>query len=155
LVNLAGLYHRLDRFDEAEKLFVEAIAIDEKAYGANHTEVAIDLNNLAWLYAQQGKFEKAEGLILRALAIREATYGAAHPDVAESLDDLAELMQQMGRIDDAREAERRALDIRTRLWDDSGGEIRGRPATGRRLAGGLRRAGHAVGGIQPGRAVGL
>ena len=99
LVNLASLYQTLDRFDEAEKLFLQAVAIDEKAYGANHTEVAIDLNNLAWLYAQQGKYAKAEELILRALAIRETTYGSTHPEVAESLDDLASLMEEMGRID--------------------------------------------------------
>ena len=55
---------------EAEPLYQRALAIDENALGADHPDVAIDLNNLALLYHTQGKYAEAEPLYQRALAIR-------------------------------------------------------------------------------------
>jgi tetratricopeptide (TPR) repeat protein len=52
--------------------------IDEKALGANHHEVATDLNNLAALYYRQKKYTEAEPLIKRSLAIDEKTLDANH-----------------------------------------------------------------------------
>ena len=37
------------KYDEAEPLYVRAMAIDEKVYGPDHPEVATDLNNRAGL----------------------------------------------------------------------------------------------------------
>ena len=41
------------KYDEAEPLYVRAMAIDEKVYGPDHPEVARDLNNRAELLQQQ------------------------------------------------------------------------------------------------------
>ena len=41
---------------EAEPLYLQALAIDEKVYGKDHPDVAIDLNNLAGLYKAQVRF---------------------------------------------------------------------------------------------------
>src|SRR5205085_2128669 len=72
-------------------LYRRALAIDEKAHGPDHADVAIDLNNLAVLYDAQGKYAQAEPLHRRALAIFEKVHGPDHPDVAASLDNLAVL----------------------------------------------------------------
>ncbi len=50
-------------------LYRHALAIDEKALGADHPGVATDLNNLAVLLAEKGDFAEAEPLIRRAVAI--------------------------------------------------------------------------------------
>jgi hypothetical protein len=39
----------ISRLAEAEPLFRRALAIDEKSFGPDHPEVAMDLNNLAGL----------------------------------------------------------------------------------------------------------
>ena len=51
------------------------MAIDEKALGPDHPNVAIDLNNLGVLYDAQGKYSEAEPLFKRALAIDEKALG--------------------------------------------------------------------------------
>jgi hypothetical protein len=51
----------------------------EKAYGANHLDVAMTLGNLAALYWSQRKFAVEERLDRRALAIREKVLGANIP----------------------------------------------------------------------------
>ena len=41
------------KYDEAEPLYRESLAIDKKIYGDEHPEVATDLNNLAGLLKAQ------------------------------------------------------------------------------------------------------
>ena len=41
------------KYDEAEPLYRESLAIDKKIYGDEHPEVATDLNNLASLLESQ------------------------------------------------------------------------------------------------------
>ena len=59
-----------------------ALAIDEKSYGPEHPNVAIDLNNLAQLLQDTNRLGEAEPLMKRALAIDEKSYGPEHPTVA-------------------------------------------------------------------------
>src|SRR5680860_1259347 len=70
-----------------------ALAIDEQSYGAEHPNVARDLNNLALLLQATNRLAEAEPLMRRALAIDEQSYGAEHPEVAIDLNNLAQLLQ--------------------------------------------------------------
>jgi Tetratricopeptide repeat len=54
---------------DAEPLYKRALAISEKALGADHPAIAVRLNNLAALYHAQGRYADAEPLAKRALAI--------------------------------------------------------------------------------------
>jgi hypothetical protein len=56
----------------------------ESQLGADHPQVATDLNNLAYLYKSQGRYSEAEPLFLRSLSIRESQLRADHPS-ADSL----------------------------------------------------------------------
>ncbi len=58
---------------------MRAIAIDEKALGPEHPDLATDYNNLANLYTNQGRYQEAEPLYQRAIAIRERVFGPEHP----------------------------------------------------------------------------
>ncbi|HMW02860.1 MAG TPA: CHAT domain-containing protein, partial [Acidobacteriota bacterium] len=80
-----------DKGDEvkAESLHQRALAIREKALGADHPETANSLDNLAVLYYSKDDFTRAEPLFQRALTIREKAFGADHLETARSLHNLA------------------------------------------------------------------
>jgi CHAT domain-containing protein len=98
-------------YAKAEPLFLRALAIREKALGADHPDAAISLNKLAELYRNQGAYAKAEPLFLRALAIWEKALGADHPNSATSLSSLALLYQSQGFYGKAEPLYLRALAI--------------------------------------------
>ena len=99
---------------EAEPLYRQALAIDEKVYGKEHPEVATDLNNLAGLlkaqvlifshfcsittggygalFLFQGKYKEAEFLYDQAIKILKNVYGENHPNVVTAKINLADLL---------------------------------------------------------------
>jgi len=89
------------RYPEAEDPYRRALAINEKALGPDHPDVATDLNNLAWLLQATGRYAEAEPLYARALAIWEKALGPDHPAVATSLNSLAFLLDATGRYAEA------------------------------------------------------
>jgi hypothetical protein len=112
LLNQAGYYAaERARFAEAEPLYRRALAIDEKSFGQDHPDVAIDLNNLATLLKATNRLSEAEPLMRRALAIDEKSFGQDHPDVAIRLNNLAQLLQATNRLSEAEPLMRRALAI--------------------------------------------
>ncbi len=107
----ACLLQEIARYEEAERLFRRALAIDEASYGKDHPTVAIRLNNLAELLQATNRLAEAEPLYRRALAIDEASYGNDHPDVAMDLNNLAQLLKATNRLAEAEPLMRRALAI--------------------------------------------
>ncbi|MDQ3009605.1 MAG: CHAT domain-containing protein [Acidobacteriota bacterium] len=99
------------RFGQAIPLAERALALREKALGAEHSDTANSLNYLANLYDAKGDYAQAEPLYRRALAIREKTLGAEHPDTATSLGFLANLYKAKGDYAQAEPLSRRALTI--------------------------------------------
>jgi tetratricopeptide (TPR) repeat protein len=73
LNNMAILYETQGKFGDAERLYRRAIAIRERALGANHPDVAMSLSNLATLYQAQDKYVEV-GCLALANVPRE------HPD---------------------------------------------------------------------------
>jgi hypothetical protein len=74
------------------------LAIEEKAFGPNHPDVAASLNNLALLYRRQTKYADAELMYKRSLAIEEKTFGPDHPGVATTLINLVYLYGEQARF---------------------------------------------------------
>ena len=107
----ATILQKMGQYADAEPLFRRALAIDEKALGKDHPDVASSLNNLALLLYSQGKYGEAEPLYRRALAIREKALGPDHPDVAKSLNNLAALLDSQGKYAATEPLFRRALAI--------------------------------------------
>jgi tetratricopeptide (TPR) repeat protein len=111
LNNLGVLFHVKADYFEAEKLKRRALAIMEKSYGPDHTEVATALNNLSELLKATNRLAEAEPLMRRALAIDETRSGPDHPNVARDLNNLAGLFQATNRLAEAEPRMRRALAI--------------------------------------------
>jgi CHAT domain-containing protein/Tfp pilus assembly protein PilF len=97
------------RYSEAIPIAQRALAIQEKALGADHPDVATALTKLAWLYERQGRYDNAEPLYKRALAIRESALGPDDPHVAEALDSLAHIYKRQGQYNSAEPLYARAL----------------------------------------------
>ncbi len=97
------------RAEEAEAALRRAIALEEKALGPDHPEVATSINLLAETLGLRRDYAKAEPLFLRALAIRERALGPEHPDVAAVLTNLGTLYRFQGRFTTAEPYYRRAL----------------------------------------------
>src|ERR1019366_8744336 len=83
-------------YASAEPLLRRALAINEKALGPDHPNVATALNNLAELLQEKGDYTRAEPLLRRALAINEKALDPDHPDVARDLNNLAALLYAKG-----------------------------------------------------------
>jgi tetratricopeptide (TPR) repeat protein/tRNA A-37 threonylcarbamoyl transferase component Bud32 len=79
----------------------KALAIREKAFGAESSPVASTLNELAVTYADLGRYADSEKEARRALAIAEKLFGPVHPVVADSLYSLAHAVNLQGRADEA------------------------------------------------------
>lgn len=70
LENLAECYRTQGRYAEAEPLYTRALAIQEKALGPEHPDVATSLTSLAALYRATDRIPAAEALEKRAAHIR-------------------------------------------------------------------------------------
>ncbi len=109
---VAEMYRLQRRFDEAEKLILRTIGIDEKFRGLDHPDLAMSLESLALLFHTQNRQREMEPVLKRAIAIYEKSLGPQHTRVASSLNNLAALYRSTGRLDEAEPLVSRALAIR-------------------------------------------
>ncbi len=121
--NTAGNVHLLlGEYEEAEKLFSEAVQIHEKVLGGNAPELAKSLNNLAVALTRQSKYEVARDMHQRAMNIQLRNYGEEHPDVAKTYS----LFGSWIPVTDIHEAARmreKALEIRRKIYGDQHLEV--------------------------------
>ena len=67
------------------------LRVFRRVFGADHYEVAVNLNNLAAHDQAQGNQPKALRLYQSSLAIKQKILGVSHPDVAVTMNNLAVL----------------------------------------------------------------
>jgi len=108
---LAGLYSSQGRYSEAESLYLQALKIDQRLFGADHPSLATDFNNLAGLYESQGRYSEAEPLYLQAVEIDWRSLPEDHPSLAIDLNNLAGLYRSQGRYSEAEPLYLEALKI--------------------------------------------
>ena len=110
--NLAGLLRAAGRYAEAEPLFRQALAIDERTLGTAHPDYAICLNNLCRCCCRPpAGTAEAEPLYREALAIREKTVGKAHPGLRNGAQQPRGAAPGTGRYAEAEPLYREALAI--------------------------------------------
>jgi tetratricopeptide (TPR) repeat protein len=124
LLNEAGNYcFERAQYPEADSLFKRALAIRERVFGSEHSEVAMNLSNLAALYDRQGRYAEAEPLFKRALAIREQVPELDHLDVALILNNLAAFYDSQERYAEAEPLYGRSLAIRERVLGSDDADV--------------------------------
>ena len=92
--------------------YKRVLAIQEKAYGPDHAELAITLTNMGNVLETQGQLEEAMATYKRALAIQEKAYGPDHADVAIILTNMGNVLQTLGQLEEAMATLKRALAIK-------------------------------------------
>ncbi len=116
------------RFDDSEKLFLEAIEIQDRLTGRDHP-FAIELRaNLAWalysasMYAREvdraadevlarQRLERAMALGEEALQARNRILGEEHPNTLTSIANLAVVYKAMGMTDKAEAMQRKEMEL--------------------------------------------
>lgn len=98
---LGALYSDQGKIEEAEEMYLRALAGKEKAWGAEHTSTRDTVNNLGNVYKNQGKMKEAEEMYLRALARYEKAWGAEHKQPLDTRCSLAITYKKWSMFEDA------------------------------------------------------
>jgi tetratricopeptide (TPR) repeat protein len=109
--NLAALYCRTGRLQEAEPLYLDVLHYHESA-SAGGISVATDLNKLADLYRSMGRYADAEHSARQSADILGRAGPAYQLRYSDSLQTLANTRQLQGALADAETLTRQALEIR-------------------------------------------
>lgn len=115
LNNLATLYMNTRRYEEAERLFLQVLALDG-AVSKNSPEYSGVLSNLTSLYISLGKEDKAEQYLNEALEINKNIYGDKHFRYATTLLKYNRIYLTKGKIAEAKAKTRKVLEIYTATY---------------------------------------
>ncbi|MEM7737945.1 MAG: tetratricopeptide repeat protein [Deinococcota bacterium] len=103
--NLAGIEASLGRLNEAESLYVEALANSKQL--KNHVHVISILNNLGIVYQKQHKYEKSNALYEEGLALAKDMN--LQKSIAYILSNMALNYAFLNQFDEARKYDEQAL----------------------------------------------
>lgn len=102
LRGLGNVLARQGRLQEAEEALREALAVERRAYGDTHREIARTLKDLAAVIYQRGNLNDAIPVMEEALSMQRATQGdLPHPDTVALLNDLGVLLHAGGQYERA------------------------------------------------------
>ena len=99
---------------EAERLFFQALALNETHLGIGHVITIASIVDCSRVMQYQGKHEEALAFSRMELARAEKAAGVSDPNIAIILADIASIMQHLALDDRAIEILRRELTIRER-----------------------------------------
>lgn len=112
-----------EKFDEAEKHFLEAIDLMRLVGGEQHFYLAKGLHNLAKYYAVRGKVEDARRSFVDALEMKRDRLGDQNVSVAETHYEYGKFLLDQNEYDAALEQAQRALEIRREVFPQEHPEI--------------------------------
>ncbi|NJM54962.1 MAG: tetratricopeptide repeat protein [Verrucomicrobiae bacterium] len=118
LGTLAMIHEALGRKDEALRLWLRCLEIEEKLSlsGKSDTQLATVLSALASFYREQGDYEQALRLVQRSLAMHEKIFGGEHPNVASGLEELGSIYIAEGKRKEAHSLLVRSLEIKGKVF---------------------------------------
>jgi len=123
LHNLGGLAHSRGDAATGIPLAERGAALRADVLGADHPDVARDLNALGALYHLAGRYEDAARAYDRALIVFENSYRPDHFEVAMTCANLAVLHGDQGEYARAEAVGRRSLEILTAVLGPDDAEV--------------------------------
>ncbi len=113
LANFAAALERLNRRNEAERLYLAAIAAMRALPVVNRTRLAVSLGNLGILYKTERRFDEARPLLEEAVLLLEGlpTPDGPHPRLAAALNNLGTLFEDQKDYTEAEPLYKRALEL--------------------------------------------
>jgi tetratricopeptide (TPR) repeat protein len=113
------IYHRLGsakyhqgKYQEAIKLYEEALAIRKRTLPSDHPDLAMSYNNIGNVYSTMRMYPKALVSHEKALEIRQQSLPPNHPDLAMSYDSIGSVIYCMNEYSQALPSHKKALKIR-------------------------------------------
>ena len=113
---IARYFTSRGRYSEAETLFKQVLAGQNKLLGPNHAATMRTIDCLAAVYDCQGRYDEAETLYGRALAGNERILGSEHLDTLLTVHRLAIAYWRQGRYNEAETLFRREFVCQQRLF---------------------------------------
>ena len=113
--NIAFVYWKQGRYDEALRWHRKALTMQEKKLGKKHTDTAVTYHNIARMYDVLGEYEEALKWYFKALPIREKKLGKEHPDTAWTYNNIANVYANQGKYEEALKWYFMALPIREKV----------------------------------------
>lgn len=101
LSNLAGVLTAQKRYDEAEPLMQQNLALCRQVHGSLHPHTLTAISNLVHLFRQMGCTHEAEPLLREESEISARTLGPRHPDTLRATESLGSLLTHLGRLPEA------------------------------------------------------
>jgi eukaryotic-like serine/threonine-protein kinase len=114
MVDLADLYDRQNKEEQAEALYQQALAIRRHALGEENPTTLAIIRDLAEMYERRGKHAQAEDLFTKIIAVERRTLGEEHPDLLSTMEGLATLYTNTGRFDKAEQLYAKVQEVRRR-----------------------------------------
>ena len=114
--NLGRLYRLANRFEEAEKAHLDAIAYRRRNYGENAFTTLEAVNDLAGLYRAMSRLDESERMYRQAIVGYRSVYGDDHPATGTALNNLAKVLSNQSRDAEAVALYDEALGIATRKY---------------------------------------
>jgi tetratricopeptide (TPR) repeat protein len=108
---LGSVLREEGKFEEAERMMRDSLAITESIYGVGHENTISPLGGLGALYLRQGRLPEAAGAFEQASKAAQKAYGANSLEAAEMLNSLGAVNYRMGRPTEAETILRQVLDI--------------------------------------------
>jgi tetratricopeptide (TPR) repeat protein len=118
LSNLTQVYNAQGRFDDAERVGLQAVAASEKL-GSITPKLGQALDNLGNVYSRRNKLRDAEAAFQRSLAVQEKASGPSHPFVGTTLNNYANVLSNEDRFDEAERVYQRSLSIDEKINPES------------------------------------
>jgi tetratricopeptide (TPR) repeat protein len=113
--NLAAMYKRAGRLDEAITLYERALTEREWSLGADHRDTIAARGEVGRAYLAAGRIDDALAALEQALADHERILGADHLDTLTARGNLAAAYRTAGRLKDAIPLYRRTLEDREQI----------------------------------------
>lgn len=111
----ADAHLRLHQFDDAEKLRLRVLRLQEQAAGRDSLAVSDALLNLGWFYADMARYASAQEAFDRCQEIRLRLLGQNSAPTAEVLNALGALEENRGNLDLAQAFYEQAIAIQEKV----------------------------------------
>ena len=99
------------KYDEAEPLYREALAVQRATIGDRHLDTLTSMGNLGLLHMAKGDIPAAELLLGEALQGSRETLGDRHPQTLGCINNLGMLLKAKGDFKNAESLLREALEV--------------------------------------------
>jgi tetratricopeptide (TPR) repeat protein len=102
-------------YGEAEAMYRQALEVQEKVLGPEHSSTLSSVHDLALVLLSQGKYKEGEIMLRQVLAIREKILGPEDPCIFHSVNNLGIVLSMQGKNKEAEIIHRQALEVQEKV----------------------------------------